>query len=393
MDASTTDHPIDQIPTSVPEPVAEVEVANPSKCSTTASSNANQNHLPATPAEEPARICPIVPTSSPGDTKAHPAEHNKRAKYDIDRQHVIQAFQAPSDDMDFGDLLKSYEKQERKLEKSAKASHPRSKPPPPSPPKSGKSTSKRAKKRPKKKEWNRPPPQESRAPEPTPNSIGPTDQMAGDTTTVASSLLSQNLTNELAMLAVLSATLNGAGANTSLMGGPAAAPSVPFTTPESGSAPPPPTSHPADPRLRLLGESAVHPAPNPVAPLPSMAPMLNPSAAFMQSLGALLPAMSASMPTSVPASAPVPSSAPSKPASAHSKSYARPSPPPRHRNPPNRPPPKKINAVCRYFKTNSCGKGDLCQFSHDLKLEKCRFYLEKGYCRRGNQCPYSHSKV
>ncbi|KAJ1969707.1 hypothetical protein IWQ62_000447, partial [Dispira parvispora] len=331
-DESIKDQPTVPIPPSDPEPVAEEDMTSPSKCS---DKDTNQNLSPASPAEKPANSGPISPTASASDIKSCPDADNKRAKYDIDRQHVIQAFQAPSDDMDFGDLLKSYEKQERKLEKSAKASHPRSKPPPSSPPKSGKSTSKRGKKRPKKKEWKRPPSQEPWASEPTPNDAGLADQKPDVTTAAAAPLLTQNLTNELAMLAVLSATLNGAGANTALTSGAAAIPSLPFTTPQSGPAPSHSTSHPVDPRLRLLGESAAYSAPNPV---PSLAPMLDPSAALMQSLGALLPAMSASLPTS---SAPTPT--PSTSAPTHGRSYPRPSPPPRHRNPPSRPPPKKIN--------------------------------------------------
>lgn len=53
------------------------------------------------------------------------------------------------------------------------------------------------------------------------------------------------------------------------------------------------------------------------------------------------------------------------------------------------PPPSTKKELCKYFKSESCAKGDLCTFSHDLKLETCLFFL-KGKCTLGENCKYSH---
>ncbi|KAI9593163.1 hypothetical protein BDF19DRAFT_448776 [Syncephalis fuscata] len=46
--------------------------------------------------------------------------------------------------------------------------------------------------------------------------------------------------------------------------------------------------------------------------------------------------------------------------------------------------------LCRYFKSGSCGKGLWCTFSHDLKLEPCFFFAQRGYCAAGDECRFSH---
>ncbi|RUS30785.1 hypothetical protein BC938DRAFT_478955 [Jimgerdemannia flammicorona] len=55
-------------------------------------------------------------------------------------------------------------------------------------------------------------------------------------------------------------------------------------------------------------------------------------------------------------------------------------------------PPKKPE-VCKFFKSNSCGKGVLCPFEHNLKLEPCMFYHMRGYCNAADACPYSHESI
>ena len=52
--------------------------------------------------------------------------------------------------------------------------------------------------------------------------------------------------------------------------------------------------------------------------------------------------------------------------------------------------PRPINIVCRYFKSGSCGKGNQCPFSHNLKQEMCYFFQNRGNCSKGNDCPFSH---
>ncbi|KAJ1912219.1 hypothetical protein H4219_005684 [Mycoemilia scoparia] len=47
--------------------------------------------------------------------------------------------------------------------------------------------------------------------------------------------------------------------------------------------------------------------------------------------------------------------------------------------------------VCKYFKSGSCGKGSLCPFSHNLKLEPCHFFYNRGHCLKGDACQFSHT--
>ncbi|KAI8053223.1 hypothetical protein BDF22DRAFT_733495 [Syncephalis plumigaleata] len=51
---------------------------------------------------------------------------------------------------------------------------------------------------------------------------------------------------------------------------------------------------------------------------------------------------------------------------------------------------KKSVEFCRFFKSGSCGKGLWCNFSHNLKLEPCYFYAQRGYCEAGDECRFSH---
>jgi len=51
--------------------------------------------------------------------------------------------------------------------------------------------------------------------------------------------------------------------------------------------------------------------------------------------------------------------------------------------------PHRISKLCYFFKSGSCGKGDWCEFMHDLKLETCRFWIRNA-CIMGDRCPYAH---
>ncbi|ARF09904.1 zinc-finger protein [Indivirus ILV1] len=52
-------------------------------------------------------------------------------------------------------------------------------------------------------------------------------------------------------------------------------------------------------------------------------------------------------------------------------------------------PTNKNNIPCRFFASNSCTKGDLCEFRHSYKDIPCSFFA-KGNCTRGNKCKYGH---
>ncbi len=53
----------------------------------------------------------------------------------------------------------------------------------------------------------------------------------------------------------------------------------------------------------------------------------------------------------------------------------------------------KIQELCRFFKSGSCHKGDMCNFSHDTKLDACVFFHWKGGCQKGDTCPFSHGPM
>ncbi|KAJ1927425.1 hypothetical protein IWQ60_002932 [Tieghemiomyces parasiticus] len=268
-----------------------------------------------------------------------------RAPFDYDRPtiHARPAAAAAADD-DFSALLNQYQKQEKKVLKR----EPAHRPDPKSVGGSAGAIQKKAKKQAKRNKRRKLQREEMLAnagagPSATMPKTAAAESTAAPTTGQDAPLASllPGLTSDLALLAALTNSLAGSGAVPP--GSLPAAPTAPINlsstvlsdspaAPPAASTPTPvQTSAPVDPRLRLQQA----PAPSP-----------------------------------------------------------RPTPPsgPLNRAPPHpAPAPSKLSTVlCRYAKTNSCGKGNLCPFSHDLKLETCRFFAERGYCRQGDQCPYSH---
>ncbi|KAG0313628.1 hypothetical protein BGZ99_008681 [Dissophora globulifera] len=60
------------------------------------------------------------------------------------------------------------------------------------------------------------------------------------------------------------------------------------------------------------------------------------------------------------------------------------------------PPPeevRKARGICKFEKSGSCTKGDLCLYSHDLSGEPCTFYHLKGVCERGALCRFGHQPI
>jgi hypothetical protein len=49
-----------------------------------------------------------------------------------------------------------------------------------------------------------------------------------------------------------------------------------------------------------------------------------------------------------------------------------------------------IHEVCKFFKSNSCVKGDACPFVHDLSAEPCKDLFRRGRCAFGDKCKFSH---
>jgi cleavage and polyadenylation specificity factor subunit 4 len=49
-------------------------------------------------------------------------------------------------------------------------------------------------------------------------------------------------------------------------------------------------------------------------------------------------------------------------------------------------------ALCKFFLTNSCKRGDSCAYSHDTSQFPCRAFHIKKSCTRKN-CGFSHEKV
>lgn len=54
----------------------------------------------------------------------------------------------------------------------------------------------------------------------------------------------------------------------------------------------------------------------------------------------------------------------------------------------------KKEEVCKFFRSGSCHKGELCTYSHDLKKDACVFYhMKRSGCNKGRDCPFSHAPM
>ncbi|KAG0251039.1 hypothetical protein BG011_007889 [Mortierella polycephala] len=54
---------------------------------------------------------------------------------------------------------------------------------------------------------------------------------------------------------------------------------------------------------------------------------------------------------------------------------------------------RRARGVCKYAKSGSCIKGNLCLFTHDMSEEPCSFYHLQGVCERGDQCRFGHKPI
>jgi len=51
---------------------------------------------------------------------------------------------------------------------------------------------------------------------------------------------------------------------------------------------------------------------------------------------------------------------------------------------------QKNQTICKFHLTNTCMKGNNCNFSHDMKSLPCKFFHALGYCDKGNDCSFGH---
>ncbi|KAJ1974542.1 hypothetical protein H4R34_004681 [Dimargaris verticillata] len=321
------------------EPAAAGSTLLPSRNANNDNNNHGQDPVPARPLRK----------------KGHGALHP-------DEQEAIQAYRRPDGDSEFGDLLRAYEKQDRKIERKEKKREELQQ---------QKEAELRALRKTKQKKKKKRQSAAAAASKELQSQVHQTVLDAASTDNA-----STQFSNESLVLAALAASLN---------------------TMNAASAPPDasgqlPTNRPSDPRLRMRPQPTVT-----AVPMASSAslPTLGGPADPLTQLSSILPLANAalSLPTATPTPTPM-ASASSLPQHRPPRSPGRPRPP-RHQAPPaasqSGKQVKKVPVLCRYVKTNSCGKGDLCPFSHDLKSEKCIFYFERGGCRKGHNCPYSHS--